>query len=166
MNIFNNRIVQSIKELADKAIEMQNKDRMDASLREISALCAMFDSNEEVHRKLLDAAMLERSTTGFAAVKLTVGEDGVVAGQLFTAEDMLLPAGTQITGDDAGAQPGDTVEITGTENTETGETTINSVVVAAPDDAQAAVVEETNAQHGDPVLDVDVDAGQEEGGVE
>lgn len=166
MNKLDNRIVQSIKELADKAIEVQNKDSMDASLREISALCAMFDSNEEVQRQLLDAAMLESSTTGFSAVKLTVGEDGVVAGQLFTADDMLLPDGTQITGDDVGAQPGDTVEITGTENTETGEATIDSVVVAAPDDSQAAVVEETNAQHGVPVLDVAVEAGQAEGGEE
>lgn len=30
---------KQIKNLADEAIEVQNKDRMDAALREISALC-------------------------------------------------------------------------------------------------------------------------------
>jgi hypothetical protein len=30
---------EKIKQLADEAVVLQNKDRMDASLREISALC-------------------------------------------------------------------------------------------------------------------------------
>lgn len=38
-------MINKIKQLADEAIKLQNKDRMDAVLREISVLCV--DSDEQ-----------------------------------------------------------------------------------------------------------------------
>jgi hypothetical protein len=51
---------QKIKALADEAIALQNKTRMDAVLREISALC-----NPELRRQLADAELLVSAPTGF-----------------------------------------------------------------------------------------------------
>jgi len=38
-----------IKQLADEAIALQNKDRMDAALREISDICGMTTECEVLH---------------------------------------------------------------------------------------------------------------------
>ncbi len=39
---------QKIKQLADEALAIQNKDRMDAALREISAMCEHFSARGRV----------------------------------------------------------------------------------------------------------------------
>lgn len=36
-------MITKIKQLADEAVKLQNKDRMDSALREISAMCVKVD---------------------------------------------------------------------------------------------------------------------------
>ena len=85
-----------IKELADEAIALQNKNRMDEVLRYISEICAP------------NAVML-------------------VDGQYRTE----VPPPADPAAVLAAAQPGDTVQVTGIENTETGESKMLDVKVTS-----------------------------------
>ena len=61
---------QQIKRLADEALALQNKDRMDAALREISALCGDWRtmSQMESYAPGLDA-MKAMNAVGLPVVK-------------------------------------------------------------------------------------------------
>jgi len=100
-----------IKELADEALRLQNKDRMDSALHEISLICL--------------ERMRECSTVSTAVLHSYDGAYRAVYGDT----DKASPAQNPIVVDGA---PGDVVKISGSHNTETGETTVHSVKLEKP----------------------------------
>lgn len=69
---------QQIKQLADDALAIQNKDRMDAALREISALA---ESGQEAH----EAAFREVLATGTTTLEYSPQRHGQVETMLYVA---------------------------------------------------------------------------------
>lgn len=123
-----NRIITSVKQLADKAIALQNKDRMDATLREISALC-------DLTHGLKEPEVLASAQPDLAAKP---ADDGIIRSATNPIRTIVSTnESTAAMADDfsaklAAAKPGDTMHITGTENTETGESKVLSVKVTPP----------------------------------
>lgn len=105
---------QKIKQLADEAVALQNKDRMDAALREISAMC-----DPEVLRQLADSAMLASTSTSFPFDRAKFNAVPAPGESL----PVFLPADAP-----AGTAPGSTVAATGISDGAGNETT-NSVTV-------------------------------------
>lgn len=100
-----------IKELADEALRLQNKDRMDSALHEISLICL--------------ERMRECSMVPAAVLHSYDGADRTVYGDMGNAS----PVPNPIVFDGA---PGDVVRISGSHNTENGETKVHSVKVKKP----------------------------------
>lgn len=63
-------MLNKIKELADEALKLQNKNRMDEVLREISAMCTPEESKNSVIETVADG---ERIESGAMVVKTTKG---------------------------------------------------------------------------------------------
>jgi hypothetical protein len=80
---------QQIKQLADEALALQNKDRMDAALRDISALAKAGHARE--------CAFQEAATTGTGALQYAVRHD--IDGKI-TVDAAHVPMAEQLAGAD------------------------------------------------------------------
>jgi hypothetical protein len=67
---------KQIKQLADEAIALQNKDRMDAALREISACCGRAMDDNSYTGVELDAGLADASKANRALVEKVAAETG------------------------------------------------------------------------------------------
>jgi hypothetical protein len=104
------------KELADEAIALQNKDRMDAALREISALCAPSVANKSFAEAV--AAETGGKVVTYGEADLVEHAPIDIATKLATAKhgDLVFPDGDETKAAPAdvlaAAKPGDTVQAT------------------------------------------------------
>ena len=75
-----------IKQLADEALALQNKDRMDAALRKISAACA---SATEGVGTASDAAQCEALVSGTGVMSVSLSNDGGLDAKHIPAAELL-----------------------------------------------------------------------------